>query len=60
MASERQRIVEDTDGSPSQISDLDDDENEDAQRSADLRKISMEAIAKFTDYSESASSRNRA
>lgn len=52
VAKQRQLIVEDTDGSPSQKSD-DEDEDDGKEPSArDLRMASIDAIAKFTDYSK--------
>ena len=52
VARQRQLIVEDTDGSPSQKSD-DEGEDDGKEPSArDLRMASIDAIAKFTDYSE--------
>lgn len=49
----RQRIVEETDGSASQIGDdMDEDDEEAASRAVKLRKPSMDAVAKFEDYGQ--------
>ncbi len=48
---QRQRIIEDTDGSSSQQIDLISDDEDEAARALKLREASREAIAKFTDYS---------
>ncbi|THH00303.1 hypothetical protein EW026_g2191 [Hermanssonia centrifuga] len=47
---QRQRIIEDTDGSSSQQIDLISDNEDEAARALKLREASREAIAKFTDY----------
>lgn len=51
----RQRIVEDTDGSQTEVNDDDDEDLTDEQikeKAAARGEISSEAANKFTDYSE--------
>ena len=54
-ANERQRIVDDTDGSKSDTFEEDEEENKtNGDRTAlEMRKVSMDAIAKFRDYRKS-------
>lgn len=51
VAAQRQHIVEDIDGASSQKPD-DDDDDDDEHNARDLRVASIDAIAKFTDYSK--------